>query len=49
MAWLLVAKMGTDLTSEKYKGEWLTVGVRTDLISTTTLVIDFLDKARAVP
>jgi transposase-like protein len=42
-----VAALGADLTSVKCLGEWLTVGVTTDVIAGTTLTIDILDNGEA--
>ena len=46
-AQVLVAALGADLTSVKCQGEWLTVGVTTDVIAGTTLTIDILDNGEA--
>jgi hypothetical protein len=43
----LVAALGGDLTSVKCKGEWLTVGVTTDVIAGTALTIDILQDGQA--
>jgi transposase-like protein len=44
---LLVAVLGADTTTVKVKGQWVTVGVMSDILEGTTVTVDLLPDAQA--